>query len=190
MAFSDQLERHRKGIESALDRWIPSVHPSRLHEAMRYSLFSGGKRLRPLWVVAVSEWLGTSMDPYPAAASVECLHTYSLIHDDLPCCDNSDWRRHRPSCHRKFGELTALLAGDALLAQAFYILSQGYAAHPIVATTCTQILSFASGSTQLVGGQMEDTLPTLPRRQHLNQVNLKKTTALLRACFEMAGCLS
>ncbi len=193
MDFLKQLETYKTRIEEELNRWLPSkeTYPTRLHEAMRYSVFAGGKRLRPVFIVSIAECLNSKIDPYPAAAAVECLHTYSLIHDDLPCCDNSDLRRHMPTCHRRFDEITALLAGDALLTKAFQILSHGYQKYPSVALECTRILSIASGSTGLVGGQAEDCVMGIFReRQRLNYINLKKTSALIQACFEIAGAIA
>lgn len=178
-------------VEEAIHRWLPPAmeHHHRLHEAMRYSLFAGGKRLRPLLLLALVKDLGGKADPMPAAVALECLHTYTLIHDDLPCCDNSDLRRGMPTCHIAFEDITALLAGDALQTEAFRILSKAYAHEPELGLRLIQSLASASGSQMLIGGQAEDCVPTqqLDERRRLFILYLKKTAALFRACFEMAG---
>ena len=113
--------------------------------------------MRPVLCLAAAEACGGTLpDALPAACAVECLHTYSLIHDDLPCMDNDDLRRGRPTAHRQFDEATALLAGDALLTQAFLLLSTRYAAEPGLARELVRELASAAGSERLVGGQMED----------------------------------
>ena len=113
----------KDAIESALQDCIPasSTRPEKLHTAMRYSLMSGGKRVRALIVLHSAKIFPSEVDPIPAATAIECVHAYSLIHDDLPAMDNSDTRRGRPSCHIQFDEATAILAGDALLTEAFTI---------------------------------------------------------------------
>jgi len=124
--FADYLTRRAGEVNSWLDCLVPAetVPPRELHRAMRYSLFAGGKRLRPILVLAAGESLGASTDDLmPAACALEMIHTYSLIHDDLPAMDNDDLRRGMPTCHKAFGEVVAILAGDALLTQAFRVLS-------------------------------------------------------------------
>src|SRR6059058_4806353 len=122
---------------------------------MRYSLLAPGKRLRPLLVVLAADACGGSgASPWPAACAVEMVHAYSLIHDDLPAMDDDDLRRGLPTCHVKFGEATAILAGDALLAQAFEVLASGVPAE--VAKLCITELAHAAGPTMLVGGQADD----------------------------------
>src|ERR1700731_2778144 len=116
----------KKRVDRALDRFLPkeSTPPATIHKAMRYSLFAGGKRLRPILSLAAAEACGGEINPaLPLACAVECIHTYSLIHDDLPSMDNDDLRRGRPTCHKVFGEGIAILAGDALLTIAFEIVS-------------------------------------------------------------------
>lgn len=151
-----KLGRLRARAEVELDRLVPrgEARPARLHAAMRHSLEAGGKRLRPVLVAAAAEVFGGPDDPWPAAAAVECVHTYSLIHDDLPAMDDSDLRRGRPSCHKAFDEATAILAGDALLPLAFEILATRY--RPGLAAPLVAELAVAAGSLRLVAGQMED----------------------------------
>lgn len=134
----------------------PTTRPARLHAAMRYSLEAGGKRLRPVLCLAAAAAFDPRADATHAATALECVHTYSLIHDDLPCMDDSDRRRGRPSCHLAFDEATALLAGDALQPLAFELLATGYADRPDLATALVRELARAAGSTLLVGGQTED----------------------------------
>src|SRR5260221_331938 len=137
MDFPTELLRYVARIESGLNLHLPpaTTRPARLHTAMRYSLEAGGKRLRPVLLLATAELFRgvppvarearpSLVDPLPAAVAIECLHTYSLIHDDLPCMDNDDLRRGRPTAHKAFDEATAILAGDGLLTFAFDILSR------------------------------------------------------------------
>src|SRR5436853_596957 len=133
MDFSAELKRQVDRVEQGIDRFVPAANtrPARLHTAMRYSLEAGGKRLRPVLVLAAAELCGAKDDAaLPAAVAIECVHTYSLIHDDLPCMDNDDLRRGRPTAHKQFDEATALLAGDALLTHAFALLVTSYSAQP------------------------------------------------------------
>ena len=180
-AFKHQVTR----VETALDRYVPAAmtRPTRLHDAMRYSLLGGGKRLRPVLTLATAEALGLNDDlALPAAVAIECLHTYSLIHDDLPCMDNDDLRRGRPTAHRQFDEATALLAGDALLTEAFVILSVHYAARPTLAQTLTRELADAASSRRLIGGQMEDLLAekkSTATADELEFIHLNKTAAMI-----------
>jgi len=127
MEVQEYLKRAAQTVDVALDSLIPkpSTKPASIHKAMRYSLFAGGKRLRPALALAAAEACGgTFEDALHAACAVECIHTYSLIHDDLPCMDDDDLRRGRPTCHIVFGEGLAVLAGDSLLTLAFEILAQ------------------------------------------------------------------
>lgn len=126
MSLADYLKDRQKLVERALNGFLPRANtkPATIHEAMRYSLFAGGKRLRPILAIAAAEACGGEPEAaLPAACSVECIHTYSLIHDDLPCMDDDDLRRGRPTSHKVYGEGIAVLAGDALLTIAFEILS-------------------------------------------------------------------
>ena len=156
--FQKQFDDLIQEAEKALRSLTPpaTTIPTRLHEAMRYSLEAGGKRLRPVLCLAAAKAFRADADARHAATAIECIHTYSLIHDDLPCMDNSDLRRGRPSCHKAFDEATALLVGDALIPLAFKLLVQGYSDKPSLVQELVSELAEASGSTLLVGGQSED----------------------------------
>jgi geranylgeranyl diphosphate synthase type II len=189
MNFTRQLNDLQEKINGALDFRLPSIEirPRRLHEAIRHSVSAGGKRVRPILVLSANQLFPSSNNPMPAAIAIECIHTYSLIHDDLPAMDNSDLRRGQPSCHKAFDEGTAILAGDALLAMAFEILSVDYSDRPDLVAPLVRILANAAGSERLVGGQMEDLLAegSPPNADTLKYVHENKTGALLMACVEM-----
>ena len=193
MDFADELSRYVARVEAGLDHLLPAgdERPGRLHAAMRYSLQAGGKRLRPVLVLAAADTFPTRVaEPLAAAVALECLHTYSLIHDDLPCMDNDDLRRGRPTAHRAFDEATALLAGDALLTHAFALLATGYAGQPGLGQSLLGVLSEAAGSRRLIGGQMEDLLAE--RKPHatadeLEFIHRNKTAAMIEAALIMGG---
>jgi geranylgeranyl diphosphate synthase type II len=195
MDFAAELKQHVARVERGLDLHLPpaATRPARLHTAMRYSLEAGGKRLRPVLVLATAELFGNhSVDPLPAAVAIECLHTYSLIHDDLPCMDNDDLRRGRPTAHKQFDEATALLAGDALLTHALALLAESYATHPALALALVRELADAAGSRRLIGGQMEDLLAEKKSDatpDELEFIHLNKTAAMIEAAFVMGGLL-
>jgi geranylgeranyl diphosphate synthase, type II len=181
-------------VEAGIDALLPpAADPSaRLHEAMRYAMQGGGKRLRPVLVLAAAGMLKTkrSADPLPAAVAVECVHSYSLVHDDLPCMDDDDLRRGRPTTHKAFDEATALLAGDALLARAFGIIAESYAQDPPLATALVAELAGAAGSRRLVGGQMEDLIAERgagATPEGLEFIHLNKTAAMIEASLAMGG---
>ena len=159
--FNDYLARRAAEVNQWLDRLVPSetTPPEQLHRAMRYSLLAGGKRLRPSLTLAAGEALGADTDDLmPAACAIEMIHTYSLIHDDLPAMDDDDLRRGRPTCHKAFGEAVAILAGDALLTQAFRVLSAD-APHRDAERQVRVIreIATAAGSVDaLIGGQIAD----------------------------------
>lgn len=184
-----QLDAYRSVVDTALSRALPAedTRPAVLHKAMRYSLEAGGKRLRPILVLAAHALFPKAADPLPAAVAIECLHTYTLIHDDLPCMDNSDLRRGKPTSHKLFGEAVALLAGDALLTEAFRILSVAYAQSPAIATALISELATASGSRQLIGGQVEDTINEgrLLTGEDLDFIHTNKTASLISAALAM-----
>ncbi|MEJ2201294.1 MAG: polyprenyl synthetase family protein [Desulfuromonadaceae bacterium] len=149
-------------VDGALDRYLPGedILPVTLHRAMRYSVFAGGKRLRPVLLLAACQAVGGAEEKaLPVACALEMVHTYSLIHDDLPAMDNDDLRRGRPTNHKVFGEATAILAGDALLTQAFLLLSNPETARELSAEVLRQViyvLARSSGSMGMVGGQIVD----------------------------------
>lgn len=193
MDFAAELKRHLARVERGLDLFVlrADTRPARLHTAMRYSLEAGGKRLRPVLVLATAELFGVRDESaVPAAVAVECLHTYSLIHDDLPCMDNDDLRRGRPTAHKQFDEATALLAGDALLTHAFALLAEAYATRPTLAHALLRELADAAGSRRLIGGQMEDLLAEKKADatpDELEFIHLNKTAAMLEASLVMGG---
>lgn len=190
MDFKEKMRECAARVEQAILRWTPdeSAFPQELHRAMRYSLCAGGKRIRPVLLLAAAETFPRAdVDPLPACVALECLHTYTLIHDDLPCMDNSDLRRGRPSCHKKFREDLALLAGDALLTHAFALLSEAYAGTPEIAVGLIRELADAAGSRRLIGGQVEDTIGERGARtpERLDYIHENKTAALLEASLAM-----
>src|SRR5471032_1722639 len=193
MDFASELKRHVGRIERGLDEFVPrgDTRPARLHTAMRYSLEVGGKRLRPVLVLATAELFGVTDDTsLPAAVAIECVHTYSLIHDDLPCMDNDDLRRGRPTAHKQFDEATALLAGDALLTHAFALLAEHYPDK--LAAALIRELATAAGSRRLIGGQMEDLLAEKKSDatpHELEFIHLNKTAAMIEAALVMGGVI-
>ena len=188
------LKPRQEAIESALHDILSQVtadSPVPLAEAMRYSLLAPGKRLRPLLTVLACEAVGgTATAAFPAAAAVEMIHTYSLIHDDLPAMDDDDLRRGIPTCHKVYGEALAILAGDALLTAAFEVLAEGYSNR--VAAVCCLELARASGAAGMVAGQVldlaaEERIPLAfePSRIVLQQIHSRKTGALIRAALRL-----
>src|SRR5690606_20327531 len=155
--FKEKLASLRAEVESGLQRYLKPANtwPARLHTAMRYSVEAGGKRLRPVLTLAVADLWDRRPQATAAAVAIEWVHTYSLIHDDLPAMDNDDLRRGRPTCHKQFDEATAILAGDALLTSAFELLVQEYGQRPPLALELVRVLASAAGSSRLVGGQMQ-----------------------------------
>ena len=158
--LSHAMGQAAKAVEDALERLLPKPHGlhGRVHEAMRYATFAGGKRLRPFLVLQSAGLFAVNLEnALRTAAAIEVLHTYSLIHDDLPCMDDDDLRRGRPTTHKAFDEATAVLAGDALLTIAFEILSRAET-HPSAEVRCRLIarLAEAAGSNGMIGGQMID----------------------------------
>ena len=154
------LEEQRRIVEKALARAVPatSVRPGTIHQAMRHSLLAGGKRLRPILTLAAAETCGVK-DPagiLPAACAVELIHTYSLVHDDLPCMDDDDLRRGRPTSHKVFGEGVAVLAGDALLTRAFGLIAEIKPAKRYPLSLLLEETANAAGSLQLIAGQVAD----------------------------------
>lgn len=178
-------------IQTALEKHVPraDLQPATLHEAMRYAVFAGGKRVRPLLVLMGAQLAGGNPETaLPAACALECMHTYSLIHDDLPAMDNDDMRRGKLTCHKAFDEATAILAGDALQALAFRILARDYP--PDRAAPAVAVLAAAVGSTGMAGGQMLD-LEAEGKpvdEKMLEAIHRSKTGALLAAAVEI-GCI-
>ncbi len=189
MNFKEKLSQWQVQVNQSLKKCLPSgdVHPERLHQAIRYSLDAGGKRLRPILVLAAHELFPNEQNPMPAALAVECIHTYSLIHDDLPAMDNSDLRRGLSTCHKAFDEATAILAGDALQPIAFELLARGYRDDPLLGMDLVSILAQTAGSQKLVGGQMQDLISEgkQPDAENLYYIHENKTAAMIRASLEM-----
>lgn len=165
--------------------------PPGLKEAMRYSLFAGGKRLRPLLVLLAADACRGGIDAaMPAACAIEMVHTYSLIHDDLPAMDNDDFRRGQPTSHRKYDEATAILAGDGLLTLAFEVLCD--TKPNITAVQCCRVLANAAGAAGMVGGQADDLKAADGQGtvEWLESLHARKTGALLRAALLMGGLIA
>ncbi|MEN2326087.1 polyprenyl synthetase family protein [Lacticaseibacillus paracasei] len=185
--MSPMLAGWRTAVEQTLDEQLAAVANPHLRAAMVYSVEAGGKRLRPLLLLSVvAMYDGVIADALPAAAALEYVHTYSLIHDDLPAMDDDDLRRGKPTNHKQFGEALAILAGDALLTDAFAILSRQY---PEKGAACVQILAEAAGSNGMVGGQVLD-MDGENEQYHLEtlkRMHEAKTGALIQAAIAMGG---
>jgi geranylgeranyl diphosphate synthase type II len=197
MDVNAYLEEKGRLIDACLDRLLPDreTFPSSLHQAMRYCLFAGGKRIRPALAFAAAEAVGGNPDLIvEEACALELIHTFTLIHDDLPSMDNDDFRRGLPSTHKVFGEAMAILAGDALQTEAFKILACGYTrgihnAERIVKVM--KILAEASGSQGIVGGQVVDleSEGKMIDQQQLTYIHSHKTGSLIAASVIMGGIL-
>jgi geranylgeranyl diphosphate synthase type II len=190
--FESYIKVRCDAVNRALDGFLPSssTRPATLHKAMRYSLFAGGKRLRPVLCIAAAEACGGGMDDaMPMACAVECVHTYSLIHDDLPAMDDDDYRRGKPTNHKVFGEGIAILAGDALLTQAFEIAARCRARRRYSHQEVILELARGAGSLQLIAGQVADLEgenKALSVAQ-LRYIHERKTSALLRSAVRLGG---
>ena len=193
MSFHDYLNEQQKLIDCELDRLIPaeSIPPATIHRAMRYSLFAGGKRIRPLLCLAAADAVSDTIDgAVTAACTLEFIHTYSLIHDDLPALDNDDYRRGKLTCHKVFGDAMAILAGDALLTLAFQVLSAGLKVNDHQRVLLAAELSTASGTVGgMIGGQVADLEGEgrPPDAALLESIHRAKTGALLRASVRMGA---
>ena len=190
--LQDFLATRTEAVNRALSKFLPSekTRPATIHKAMRYSLFAGGKRMRPALCLAAAQACGgREADALPLACAVECVHTYSLIHDDLPAMDNDDFRRGKPTNHKIFGDGIAVLAGDALLTQAFEIAAQakGWPRYPH--RTLILELAKASGSLQLVAGQVADLEGEGKKISagELRYIHERKTSALLCCSVRLGG---
>lgn len=197
MIWSERYPEYCSMIEAALPQYLPPVTlpQGKVCEAMAYSLLDGGKRIRGCLTLAMCELCGGEVQSaLPLACAIEMVHAYSLIHDDLPCMDNDDLRRGKPSCHIKFSEGTALLAGDALLTHAFSAASDAYFNGTLPAETvlrCVNQLSRAAGVEGMIGGQVIDTAPEeVPMTpEQLEAMHGMKTGALIRSAAVL-GCLA
>jgi geranylgeranyl diphosphate synthase, type II len=186
------LVSRQKLIERALDRYLPKANakPATLHRAMRYSLFAGGKRLRPILCLAAAEACrGNVSNVLPLACALECIHTYSLVHDDLPSMDNDDFRRGRPTCHKVFGDGIAVLAGDALLTIAFEIVSRTKPATRYDISVLLREIAVAAGSQRLIAGQVADLEAEGKnvKRDQLQYIHENKTAAILKTSVRLGA---
>ncbi|MCK4359707.1 MAG: polyprenyl synthetase family protein [Candidatus Cloacimonetes bacterium] len=196
MILERYFENRRTIINNALDRYLESeeTYPSKIHKAMRYSIFAGGKRIRPILMIATYEMLVNRRDSrtiqkvLPVACAIEMLHTASLVHDDLPFIDNANERRGKPSCHKKFGNAVAILTGDALITKAFETVLK--LRNHKKTLLCLQILLEAASTRGMIGGQVVDITASQKRvKLHvLRDIHLKKTGSLLRAA-EQTACV-
>jgi geranylgeranyl diphosphate synthase type II len=192
MDFSKYWAARQKQVDAALNRYLPSAatKPKTIHQAMRYSIFAGGKRLRPVICLAAAEVVGGKPEAaMPLACAVECIHTYSLIHDDLPSMDNDDFRRGKPTSHKVYGEGIAVLAGDALLTIAFEIAAscKGWPRYSHAAII--HELAYASGSQALVAGQVAD-LEGEGKKiniKELQYIHQNKTAALIASSIRLGA---
>ena len=188
------LDSHLELVEKSIMSFVPSCDKSYalIEDAMKYSLESGGKRVRPMLVLEFCRICGGDVNKaLPFAAAVEFIHTYSLIHDDLPCMDNDDMRRGKPTNHKVFGYSTALLAGDALLTKAFLVAAGNPFVAPEIAAKAVEIMAELAGDTGMIGGQIMD-LAGEEKRLELDEIkklHRMKTGALIR-CAAYLGCLS
>ena len=195
--FESLVAQFQRRVDSSLDHWLPpsSCHPVRLHQAMRYAVLAPGKRVRPILVYATASALGIDLEKVDGAAcAVEIIHAYSLIHDDLPAMDDDDLRRGRPTCHREFDEATAILAGDALQALAFYIISHDPKMTQNAKSRLRMMenLALFSGSRGMAGGQAID-LASVGKTLNiaeLETMHIHKTGALIRTCIQLAALSS
>ena len=193
MSFEKKTAEYKAHVEAFLKQWYQRFHDEpqkQLFSAMEYSLMAGGKRLRPVFVYAFCEICGGKWeDAAPLAAAIEMIHTYSLIHDDLPCMDNDDFRRGRPTNHKVFGEAMAVLAGDALLTDAFAVASTAKLPKPEDTATVIGILSECAGSLGMVGGQVLDILSEEREltEQEVLEIQSRKTGCLIRAACAMGA---
>lgn len=198
MNFKEELAKQAKKVDAALDKYLPTTqsYPSIIHEAMRYSVFVGGKRLRPALVLASARAVGGSEETImPAACALELMHTYSLVHDDLPAMDNDDLRRGKLTNHKVYGEAIAILVGDALLTLSFALLADLSKLGSISSDKTVRVIAeiaSAAGTTGLIGGQVVDTISSADEinDETLEYIHTRKTGALYRAAVRVGAILS
>ena len=195
--LSAYLAERRLAVDQALEHFLPPADsvPQTIHQAMRYSVFAGGKRLRPILVIAGAETVGGSAESVmPTACALELIHTYSLIHDDLPAMDDDDYRRGRPTNHKVFGEAVAILAGDALLTLAFRLLAESFAGggDPRLLTRLLAEIADAAGTPGMIGGQAVDIQSEGKSvdAETLEYIHSHKTAALIRASLRAGAMLA
>lgn len=195
MNFKEELKKRAAMVEEALDRYLPpdDAYPPLIHQAMRYSAMGGGKRLRPALVMAGAEAVGGAVaDVLPAACAIELIHTYSLIHDDLPAMDDDDYRRGKPTNHKVYGEAVAVLAGDALLTLAFKMLAENKCSSPENVLRVIQEVAEGAGTFGLIGGQVVDTFSAGEEigENTLEYIHRHKTGALYRVSVRSGAILA
>ena len=192
MDLTAYLKSRQRLIDRALDRFLPkeTAAPPTIHKAMRYSLFAGGKRLRPILCLAAAEGCtGTANAALPLACAMECIHTYSLVHDDLPSMDNDDFRRGRATCHKVFGDGIAVLAGDALLTVAFEIVARAKPTRRYSMSEILREISVAAGSRKLIAGQVADLEAEGKKvsRDELRYIHENKTSAMITTSVRLGA---
>jgi geranylgeranyl diphosphate synthase type II len=193
MTLGEYMAAQQEAVDAALDRWVPAKdeNPATIHGAMRYSLFAGGKRIRPLLAIAAAQAVSDApIGVESCACALEMIHTYSLIHDDLPALDNDDLRRGRPTCHKVYGDAMAILAGDALLTLAFEVLAKMEYADASKRIELVGELATASGTVGgMIGGQVNDIEGEgkHPTAHLLESIHRAKTGALLRGSVRMGA---
>jgi len=198
MNFEKYLENKKNIIDKALDEYLPPEEkpPSIIHKAMRYSVFGGGKRIRPILTLATAELLSKDAESIiKAACGIELIHTFSLIHDDLPCIDNDDFRRGKPSNHKLFGEAIAILAGDALLVSGYDLIIKNSEVKEIKKQSILKVIkevSFYIGTENMLGGQVEDINLQNENitKEDLDNLYMKKTAALICLSIRAGAILS
>ena len=188
-AFDQQYEAYRLAVEDCLSRQFSGTPAwGQLYEAMRYSLLSGGKRVRPVLTAAFAHAAGLDWRlAVPPGCALEMVHTYSLIHDDLPCMDDDDLRRGKPACHRAFGETLAVLAGDALQPEAFRLILTAPDLSLQARTDCALILARAAGADGMVAGQVVDTLQHPATEAALRETHRRKTGCMIAGACELGA---
>src|SRR5437762_13548483 len=192
MNLEAYLRSRQKQIDCALDRYLPKtkVKPPTLHKAMRYSLFAGGKRLRPILCLAAAEACGGKIKyALPLACAMECIQTYSLVHDDLPSMDNDDFRRGRATCHKVFGDGIAVLAGDALLTVAFEVAARTRPTRRYSMAEILREIAVAAGSRKLIAGQVADLEAEGKKvsRDELRYIHENKTSAMITTSVRLGA---
>jgi len=193
--FEENIKRIGSIVEEALEHYLPPAdsYPPLIHQAMRYSVVGGGKRLRPVLVIAVAEAVGgKAEDVLPAACALELIHAYSLIHDDLPAMDNDDYRRGKLANHKVYGDAVAILAGDALLTLAFSVLTNVRNASPDRVVNIIREIALAAGTFGMIGGQVVDTFSAGEdiNEDTLEYIHRHKTGALYRAAVRVGAILA
>ena len=192
MDLTAYLKSRQRLIDRALDRFLPkeTAAPPTIHKAMRYSLFAGGKRLRPILCLAAAEGCrGKATAALPSACAMECIHTYSLVHDDLPSMDNDDFRRGRATCHKVFGDGIAVLAGDALLTVAFEIAARTRPTRRYSMAEILREIAVAAGSRKLIAGQVADLEAEGKKvsRDELRYIHENKTSAMITTSIRLGA---